>query len=76
MKPTLTRAQKNTIINSIAVLVGLLVVLQLWLLTATMNAWMGRDDSIVLPAFLASAIFFAFNLYLLRRLNFLAGSDD
>jgi hypothetical protein len=76
MKPKLTRSQNNTIISSIAVLVGLLVILQLWLLTATMNAWMGRDDSIVLPAFLASAVFFAFNLYLLRRLNFLAGNDD
>ena len=57
----------------IAVLVGLLVVLQLWLLTATMNAWMGRDDSIVWPAFVASLVCFAFNLYLVRRLNDLAG---
>lgn len=76
MKPTLTRAQKNTIINSIAVLVGLLVVLQLWLLTATMNAWMGRDDSIVWPAFVASLVCFAFNLYLVRRLNYLAGEGS
>ena len=76
MKPTLTRAQKNTIINSIAVLVGLLVVLQLWLLTATMNAWMGRDDSIVWPAFVASLVCFAFNFYLVQRLNFLAGGKD
>lgn len=76
MKPNLTRSQKSTIVNSIALLVGLLVVLQLWLLTASMNAWMGRDDSIVWPAFVASLVSFAFNLYLVRRLHDLAIVGD
>lgn len=73
MRPTLTRVQKDTIVSSITVMVGLLVVLQLWLLTATMNAWMGRDESIVWPAFVASLACFAFNFYLVRRLNHFAG---
>ena len=32
----------------------IIVILQLWLLTATMNAWLGGDDSVVLPAAAAS----------------------
>ena len=73
MKPKLTRAQKDTIIDSIAILVGLLVILQLWLLTSTMNAWMGGDASVVWPAMLASLGCFLFNLWLLRRLLYLTG---
>jgi hypothetical protein len=75
MKPTLTRRQKDTIINSIGLTVGLLVVLQLWLLTATMNAWMGGDRSVVWPAAIASLACFLLNVVLLRRLNFLAGDE-
>jgi hypothetical protein len=33
-----------------------LVVLQLWLLTATMEAYLGGDDAIVWPAALASLV--------------------
>jgi len=76
MTPPLTPRQKNTIGDSIAVLVGLLVVLQLWLLTATMNAWMGRDTSIVWPAAGASLACFAFNVLLVRRLLVLARDRD
>src|SRR4051794_23617896 len=54
MKPRLTRAQKSTIFSAINLIVTLLVVLQLWLLTATMNAWLGADSSVVWPAALAS----------------------
>ena len=34
----------------------ILVVLQLWLLTATMNAYLGGDDSVVWPAAAASVV--------------------
>ena len=54
MKPRLTRAQKATIFSGVNLIVTLLVVLQLWLLTATMNAWLGGDVSVVWPALLAS----------------------
>ena len=50
----LVRAQRMTIVNGMLAFVILVVVLQLWLLTATMNAYLGGDASIVLPAALAS----------------------
>jgi len=71
MKPILTRRQKDTIVAGILCLVGLLAVLQLWLLTATMNAFMGGDESVVWPAAAASLGCLLMNLWLLRRLLFL-----
>jgi hypothetical protein len=76
MKPRLTRAQKTTIFGGISLVVTLLVVLQLWLLTATMNAWLGGDSSVVWPAALASLGCFAVNLWLLRRLFYLEGPGE
>jgi hypothetical protein len=73
MKPRLTRSQKAAIFGGINLIVVLLVVLQLWLLTATMNAWMGGDTTIVWPAAVASLACLAFNLWLLRRVLFLEG---
>ena len=71
MKPVLTRRQKDTIYAGMFCVVGLLVVLQLWLLTATMNAFLGRDDSVVWPAAAASFGCLFVNLALLRRLVYL-----
>jgi hypothetical protein len=73
MKPRLTRSQKATIFGGISLIVTLLVVLQLWLLTATMNAWMGGDSSVVWPAALASLGCLLVNLWLLRRVFYLQG---
>jgi hypothetical protein len=50
----------------------IVVVLQLWLLTATMNAWLGGDASIVWPGLTVSAGGLALNVGLfgyLRRLE-------
>jgi hypothetical protein len=68
MKPRLTRSQRSTLFSAINLIVFLLVVLQLWLLTATMNAYLGGDDSVVGPAAVASLVCFAVNFWLLRRL--------
>jgi hypothetical protein len=76
MKPPMTRPQKVTILQGIFSIVGLLVVLQLWLLTATMNAWLGGDSSIVWPAALASFGCLLVNLWLLRRLYALEKPSD
>lgn len=62
------RAQRMLIINAILVFVILIVVLQLWLLTATMNAYLGGDTAITIPAALASIVCLALNLGLLRYL--------
>ena len=60
------RHQKKTIVNGILSLVIILVILQLWLLTATMNAYLGGDHSILLPAALASVVCLLLNVGLLR----------
>jgi len=59
------RDQRMTIVNAILAFVVLIVVLQLWLLTATMNAFLGGDAGIVLPAALASLVCLAFDVGLL-----------
>ena len=51
------------------VFVLIVAMLQLWLLTATMNAWLGGDDSIVWPGALASAAGLALNVGLLGFLR-------
>ena len=67
----LTREQRTTEVYGVLCFVLILVVVQLWLLTATMNAWLGADESVVWPAFCASAFCLLLNLgllnYLLRR---------
>lgn len=63
-----TRAQRTTIVYGIICFVLILVVLQLWLLTATMNAWLGGDTAVVWPAFAASLGCLLLNVGLLRYL--------
>jgi hypothetical protein len=60
-KRPFSREQRLTIIQGMLVFVLIIVVLQLWLLTATMNAWLGGDESIVWPAAAASAAGLAMN---------------
>ena len=67
-----SRDQRTTIINGMLVFVLILIILQLWLLTATMNAWLGGDDSIVWPGAVVSAAALGLNggLYAyLRRIE-------
>jgi len=66
---TFTRAQRTPIVQGMLVFVLILVVLQLWLVTATMNAYLGGDDGVVVPATLASIGCFLLNLGLLRYLH-------
>ncbi len=61
-----TLAQRTTIVNGIVCFVLVLVVLQLWLLTATMNAFLGGDSSVVWAALVASTACLLLNLGLLR----------
>ena len=69
MRRPFTRDQRTTIIYGMLAFVLILVILQLWLLTATMNAYLGGDDSVVWPAAGASAICLLLNLGLLRYLG-------
>jgi Family of unknown function (DUF6755) len=68
MKRPFTRDQRTTIVYGMLGFVLILVILQLWLLTATMNSYLGGDDSIVWPAAISSAGCLALNLGLLRYL--------
>jgi hypothetical protein len=63
------RSQRQTVVTGILCVVIVLVVLQLWLLTATMNAYLAGDNEVVLPAALASLACLALNLGLLRYLR-------
>jgi hypothetical protein len=56
-----SRQERLTIVDGIVGIVLILVVLQLWLLTATMNAYLGGDDAIIYAAALASLACFALN---------------
>lgn len=64
-----TREQRSTIVYGMLGFVVILVVLQLWLLTATMNAYLGGDEGVVWPAAAASLACFLLNLGLLRYLG-------
>jgi len=63
-----TRAQRMTIVNGMLAFVVMLVILQLWLLTATMNAYLGGDRSVIWPAAAASLACLLLNAGLLRYL--------
>lgn len=64
-----SRDQRMTIVNGMLVFVLIVVVLQLWLLTATMNAWLGGDESIVWPGLAVSVGGLALNAGLLAYLR-------
>lgn len=69
MRPTrLVHARRMSIVNAMLLLVILVVMLQLWLLTASVNAYLGGDTTVTLPAALVSVICLALNLGLLRYL--------
>ena len=63
-----TREQRTTIFYGMLAFVLIIVVLQLWLLTATMNAFLGGDESVIWPAAIASLACFLLNAGLLRYL--------
>ena len=69
MKRRFSRQQRTTVVYGILCFALTLVVLQLWLLTATMNAWLGGDESIVWPGLAVSTGGLALNVGLLAYLR-------
>jgi hypothetical protein len=57
--------QQGPAVYGILTIILVLVVVQLWLLTATMNAYLGGDENILWPAAFASFACFGLNLGLL-----------
>jgi hypothetical protein len=71
VKRPFTRDQRATVVHGMLAFVLMLVVLQLWLLTATMNAYLGGDEAVVLPAAVASLLCLLLNGGLLRYLYYI-----
>jgi hypothetical protein len=61
----MVRAQRMTIVDAMLAFVVLIVILQLWLLTATMNAYLGGDTATVVPAAVGSLVCLGLNAGLL-----------
>lgn len=57
--------QKMPIVFGILSIVLVLVILQLWLLTATMNAYLAGDGAVIIPEAAGSLALFALNAGLL-----------
>lgn len=55
MKRRFTRRQRMTILNGIMTFVIVIIVLQIWLFTATVNTYLGGHTGILFPALLVSA---------------------
>lgn len=66
-----SRINHTPIVFGITCVVLTLFVVQLWLLSATMNAYLGGDKSIVWPAALASLVCLLINLWLLSHFHVL-----
>jgi hypothetical protein len=64
----MSRDQRTTVIYGILCFCLVLVVLQLWPLIATTNAYLGGDASVIWPGAAASAACLALNVGLLRYL--------
>ena len=71
-----TRDQRTTIVYGMLGFVVLLVILQIWLLTATMNAYLGNDDTVIWPAAGASLACLGLNIGLLRYLGRMDRADS
>jgi type IV secretory pathway TrbD component len=69
LRRSFTRDQRTAIVQGMLAFVLILVILQLWLLTATMNAYLGGDESVIWPAAGASTACLMLNVGLLRYLR-------
>ena len=65
------RESHEPVVYGILSMVLILALMQLWLLTATMNAFLGGDHAVAWPALGASVVCLLLNLGLLRYLYLL-----
>ena len=66
-----TREQRMTVVYGMIAFILILVILQLWLLIATMNAYLGGDQAVIWPAAAASILCLLLNAGLLRYLYYM-----
>jgi len=67
-RSSMRERRQGPAVYGVLAMILVLVVLQLWLLTATMNAYLGGDGNILWPAAVASFVCFGLNLGLLAYL--------
>lgn len=61
-----TSRQGTTLFTALLLLVGIAVVVQLWLVTAAMEALLAHDYQLLLPFAIGSLVLFLLNLLFLR----------
>lgn len=69
LKRPFSREQRTTIVYGMLAFVLILDIMQLWVLMATMNAYLGGDESVIWPAAIASLLCLLLNIGLLRYLG-------
>ena len=60
-----TRQQGSTLFSAVLVLIAILVVIQLWLVAAAVDALMARQTTVLIPTALASTVLLVLSLGLL-----------
>jgi hypothetical protein len=60
------RTQGTTLFTAILILVATTVVVQLWLLTVSMEALLGHETKLIVPAAAGSTVLLFINAWLLR----------
>lgn len=61
-----TRQQGSTLFSAVLVLIALLVVIQLWLLAAALDALLAREPGVLAPIAVASVVLFVMSGGMLR----------
>lgn len=64
-----SRSQRTAIVQGILCIVSIIAIMQLWLFTTTMEAYLGGDESFVLTAAVASLVCLGLNLGLFHYLR-------
>ena len=60
-----TRQQGSTLFSAVLVLIATLVVIQLWLVAAALDAWLARQMTVLVPTAIASGMSFVLSCALL-----------
>jgi len=60
-----TRRQGLSLLTALCLLIGVLLIIQLWLVAAALDALLGGEIGVLLPSALVSAVLLAINVGLL-----------
>ena len=60
-----TRQQGRALMTALSLFIGIVLIVQLWLLSAAVDALLSGDDAVLLPATIASVALLAVNAGLL-----------